>query len=149
MCDLTMDITVVTDRQKTRVVSTGGQRILVIGQISSLLEGVVDLLQLAGYQVEMSSSWAETSYALHVAPPNLAIVDLSSFATDAVRVSEQIRSTPLWADVPILFISFSGDDRIRDLQRRTRNNNDGRVEFYAHTVLSIDGLLDKVGACIA
>jgi response regulator RpfG family c-di-GMP phosphodiesterase len=142
-------MTAVTDRQEAKVVSTGQERILVIGQASPLLEGVVDLLQLADYQVEMSSSLAETSYALHVAPPNLAIVDLSGFATDAVRISEQIRSTPRWDEVPILFISFSGDDRIRDLQGRTNNNHNGRVEFYAHTVLSIDGLLNKVGACMA
>lgn len=131
------------------VMDTGRQRILVIGESSPLLEGVADLLQLAGYQVEMSSSWAETSYTLRVGPPNLAIVDLSRAPVDAYRVTEQIRRAPLWADVPILFVSFSGDDHIRDLQRRTRNNSDNRMQFYAHTVLSMDGLLDKVGSCLA
>ena len=96
----------------------------------------------------MSSSWSETAYTQQITPPSLAIVDLSNLAPDAYRLSKQIRSSPRWADVPILFISFSGDDRIRDLQRWNLKNNDNRLQFYAHTVLSMDGLLDKVGACL-
>jgi DNA-binding response OmpR family regulator len=126
-----------------------GARILVIGGVSPLLEGVSDLLQLAGYQVDLSSSWIETEYALRVRPPNLAIVDLSSPLSDAYRVSEEIHRIPNWSEVPILFISFSGDDRIRDLQRRNRKANDKRFQFYAHTLLSMDGLLDKVQSCLA
>ena len=75
--------------------STGDKRILVIGKRSPLLEGVADLLQLAGYEVEMSSNWAETSYALNGNPPNLAIVDLSSFSSDGHHLSEQIHTTPV------------------------------------------------------
>lgn len=124
-------------------------RILVIGKSSPLLEGVADLLQLSGYQVDTTTSWAETEYTLHVTPPNLAIVDLSSAPTDAYQMSEQIRSRPRWSRVPILFISFSGDDRIWDLQRQSRRKNDNRVDFYAHTLLSVDGLLHKVQACLS
>jgi len=129
--------------------STGGQKILVIGKSTPLLEGVSDLLQLAGYRVDTTSSWAETEYTLHVTPPHLAIVDLSSAPTDAFHLSELIRKRPRWSTVPILFISFSGDDRIWDLQRRSRKKNDNRVDFYAHTLLSVDGLLDKVQACLS
>jgi DNA-binding response OmpR family regulator len=130
--------------------SKNGQRILVIGGSSPLLEGVSDLLQLAGYQVDLSSSWTETEYAMHVKPPNLAIVDLSSPGSDVYHLSEELHEMPNWSDVPILFISFSGDDRIRDLQRKSRANNvNGRLQFYAHTLLSIDGLLDKVQACLS
>lgn len=135
--------------QMTRLMGKRGERILVIGKSSPLLEGVADLLQLSGYAVDTSSSWAETEYAMHVTPPDLAIVDLSSAAADAYRLSEQIHSAPLWADVPILFISFSGDDRIRELQRHNRRRNGGRLDFYAHTLLSMNGLLEKVRACLA
>jgi len=149
VCDLSTDVVTAGVRQKRSTGNANGQRVLVIGKNSPLLEGVADLLQLAGYRVEMSSTWSETAYALQIAPPNLAIVDLSNSAADAFRLSEQIRNSPRGADVPILFISFSGDDRIRDLQRRNLKNNDRRLQFYAHTVLSMDGLLDKVGACLA
>jgi CheY-like chemotaxis protein len=112
------------------------------------MEGVSDLLEVVGYPVDVSSSWAETEYAMYDAPPNLVIVDLSSATPDVYQVAEQIRSTPHWFDVPILFVSFSGDDRIRDLQRRNRKNGDKRVHFYSHTLLSMDELLEKVKICM-
>lgn len=129
---------------------TNSQTILVIGSSSPLLEGVADLLLLAGYQVGTSSSWAETEYTLGGAatPPSLVIVDLSSAAPDAYRLSEQIRRVPSWAEVPILFISFAGDDCIRSLQHRSSKRNGGPVHFYAHSLLSMDGLLDKVRTCL-
>jgi DNA-binding response OmpR family regulator len=127
---------------------SGNRRILVIGAESPLLEGVADLLLVSGYDVKMSSSWAETSYALNGTPPHLAIIDLSNSPIDAYRMSTQIRKTSQWAKVPILFISFSGDDRIRELQRWSKKK-DPHMHFFAHTVLSMDGLLDKVEACLA
>jgi len=132
-------------------VKTNGHNILVIGSSSPLLEGVADLLQLAGYRVETSSSWAETEYAMVITPPNLVIVDLSGAAPDAYRLSEQLRRAPRWADVPILFISFSGDDSIRSLQLlpRSRKGSSGPVHYYAHTLLSMQGLLNEVKTCLS
>jgi PleD family two-component response regulator len=125
-----------------------GKRILIIGRSIPLIEGVADLLQVVGYPVRVTSSWAETEYATYDTPPNLVIVDLSIAASDVYKLAEQIRSVPDWSDVPILFISFSGDDRIRDLQRRNQRNGDRRVHFYAHTLLSMDDLLAQVRACL-
>ena len=142
-------ISVVEDGQATTVMSNGTKRIQVMGRSSPLLEGVADLLQLAGYHVALSSSWAETEYTMRVRPPHLVIVDLSSAALDAVGLAEQIHTAHLSSDVPILFISFSGDDRIRELQGRNSNREDGRFHFYAHTLLSMNGLLDKVESCLA
>jgi len=144
-----MKIPAIEEQPKTRVISTGDKRILVIGKRSPLLEGVADLLQLSGYSVEMTSNWVETPYALNGNPPNLAVIDLSSFSSDGHHLSEQIHTTPRWTDVPILFVSFSGDDRIRELQRWSSKSNDQRLQFYAHTVLSMDGLLEKVRTCLA
>lgn len=133
------------------VMKTNGHHILLIGSSSPLLEGVVDLLQLAGYRVETSSTWEETEYAMVIAPPNLVIVDLSSSARNAYQLSEQLRRIPRWAEVPILFISFSGDDTIRSLQilRKSRKGNSGPVHYYAHTLLSMEGLLNQVSDCLA
>lgn len=146
---LQVGVSVIEGGQATAVMSKGTQRIQVIGRSSPLLEGVADLLQLAGYHVDLSSSWAETEYAMQIMPPHLVIVDLSSAALDAVGLVEQIHTAPLLSEVPVLFISFSGDDRIRELQGRNSNQGDGRFHFYAHTLLSINGLLDKVESCLA
>lgn len=113
------------------------------------MEGVSDLLQVVGYPVDISFTWAETEYALHDSPPALVIVDLSVAAPDVYRLAERIRDTPHWSEVPVLFLSFSGDDRIRELQWRSQKNGDRGLHFYAHTLLSMDGLLEKVRACLA
>jgi CheY-like chemotaxis protein len=126
----------------------GRRRILVIGQSSSIIEGVADLLQLVGYQVDMSSSWAGTDYSVRAIAPNLVIVDLSDTTADAFQLSEQIRKNPHWAQVPFLFVSFSGDDQIRELQRRGRKGENGHLHYYAHTLLGMDGLLEEVQACL-
>jgi CheY-like chemotaxis protein len=131
--------------------STGAERrrILMIGNSSPLLEGVSDLLQVVGYPVDMSSTWVETEYAMVDSPADLVIIDLSVAAPDGYLLAEQIRGTAHWSEVPILFVSFSGDDRIRELQGRSQRNGDRRLHFYAHTLLSIDGLLEEVKACLS
>lgn len=113
------------------------------------MEGVADLLQVVGYPVDVSSSWAETEYAMYDLPPGLVIVDLSTAAADAYGLARRIRSKADWSHVPILFISFSGDDRIRDLEQRSRKNGDKSIYFYEHTLLSMDELLEKVRSCLA
>jgi CheY-like chemotaxis protein len=126
-----------------------GQRILVIGRSTPLIEGVSDLLQVVGYPVDILSTWAATEYAMGEAPPDLVIVDLSLAASDGYQLAERIRSTPNWSTVPILFVSFSGDHRIRELQQANQSNGDAKLHYYAHTLLGMDGLLDKVRACFA
>lgn len=125
------------------------KRILVIGSHAPLMEGVSDLLQVDGYPVDVFSTMAETEYALNGSMPDLVLVDLSTAAPDIDRLAEQIREVPQWSDVPILYVSFSGDDRIRELQRRHQNNGDKRLHFYAHTLLSMDRLMDQVRTCLA
>lgn len=125
------------------------ERILVIGTSSPLMEGVSDLLQVVGYPVDVSTTWAETEYAMYDAPPDLVIVDLSGAVSDIHRLAEQIRGMPHWTEVPILFVSFSGEDRIRELQHLNQRNGEKRLHFYAHTLLGMEGLLEKVRASLA
>jgi PleD family two-component response regulator len=125
-----------------------GHHIQVIGQRSPLLEGVSDLLQLAGYQVDVSSSWSEIEYLMQATTPNLVIVDLSNSAPDPSRLSDHIRTVSNGAEVPILFVSFSGDGPIRELQSRNEHGN-GSWHFYVHNLLGMNGLLSKVEACLA
>jgi DNA-binding response OmpR family regulator len=149
MPELALGVLITKGGQKMPMISRNGQRILMIGGESPLVEGVHDLLQVVGYRVNLSSSWTESESVPDLTPPNLVIIDLSSTAPDIFQLAEQIRATPRWAQVPILFISFSGDDRIRDLQQRNRHNGDSQLHFYAHTLLSIDELLEKVRTCIS
>lgn len=139
-----------TGGRRVMGMAKGRESILVLGRSIRLVEGMADLLQVVGYPVEVSSSWAETEYAMHGdMPPDLVVVDLSSAAADADALARQLRSKPHWSSVPILFVSFSGDDRIRDLQQKSRKNGENRLYFYAHTLLSMDELLAKVRTCLA
>ncbi len=134
----------------TMTAGTGGERkrILVIGSRSPLMEGVSDLLQMDGYPVDLSTTLAETEYALNGTMPDLVLVDLSDAAADVDRLAERVRAVPQWSDVPILYVSFSGDDRIRDLQRHHRRNGERRLHFYAHTLLGMERLVEQVRICL-
>ena len=125
------------------------KRILVVGSSPALMEGVSDLLQMDGYPVDVSTTPAEMQYALNGTLPDLVLVDISSSAPDMDRLIEQIRMVPQWLDVPILYVSFSGDDRIRELRRRQQSSGDKRSHFYAHTLLGMDRLMDQVRTCLA
>jgi CheY-like chemotaxis protein len=125
-----------------------GRRVLLIGRKSSVLEGLFDLLELDGYKVAMTSSWRESEYELLATRPDLVVVDLSRPFVDTVRISDQIRSIPHWADVPLLFVSFSAGDHVRELQQHLQRNDSGQLHFFTHTVLSVDTFLDKVQACM-
>jgi CheY-like chemotaxis protein len=141
----------VTGWQMTRKTTTDNRRkrVLVIGSNMRLIEGVADLLQMAGYPVDVSLSWAETDPTVYDSPPSLVIIDLSMVVGDLYCSAEQIHGVPHWADVPVLFLSFAGDDRIRDLQCQGWGNGDGRVHFYAHSLLGMDKLLETIHACAA
>jgi CheY-like chemotaxis protein len=113
------------------------------------LEGLSDLLQLAGYTVARSSSWAETEGESCPQPPNLAVVDLSSPEPDAYRLSESIHGLPAWAMVPVIFVSMTEDDRIRELLRAKRNGPGQRLKCYSPGLLGMSGLLEEVKSCLA
>jgi PleD family two-component response regulator len=138
--------TIAESREHRRVVDNGTRRILVLGQSSPLLEGVCDLLQLAGYQVDIATSWDETP-SIPEPPPNLVVVDLSHPGTEFYHPPEQIRSIPRWSHVPLLYVSFSGDERIREL-RRHDGNNDELIHFYAYPLLGMNGLLRAIQTCM-
>jgi CheY-like chemotaxis protein len=133
---------------KTRLMSENGRRILVIGKSSPVVEGVSELLRLTGYQVAVRPTWVGVERP--VASPDLVIiVDLSSPFPETQHVLEEIHRTPHWGHVPILFVSFSNEDNIRELQQRLQSHNGGQLSFFVHTVLGIDSFLDKVQTCLS
>ena len=59
---------------------------------------------------------------------------------------QEIHALSGWTDAPILFVSFSGDDHIHELQRWFDKNGNGQVGFFAHTLLGVDWFLEEVEA---
>lgn len=126
-----------------------GPRILVIGEASSLLEGVSDLLELAGYDVALSSTWSEAERAIETMTPSLAIIDLSDPEPNAVQLCSQIHRKGQHADMPILLLNFSSRDRTRYLELCGGIARERRLELYTQRLLGVDGLLRKVRDCLS
>jgi DNA-binding response OmpR family regulator len=125
----------------------GGQRILVVGSSSPWLEGVVDLLQLAGYDVALSSDWATAEQGIQEDPPDLAILDLSD-RIDSLQLPQEVDALAPAGGPPILLLNSTGDDRIWHLER-VGNPGRGRVDLYAHSLFGPSALLEKVESCLA
>jgi DNA-binding response OmpR family regulator len=139
-----------TDRsgwERLREVGAGGQRILVVGSSSPWLEGVVDLLQLAGYDVAVCSDWEKAEQDIQDAPPDLAILDLTDYV-DSLELPQQVTAMSPARSLPILLLNSTGDDRIWHLER-VGDPSRGRVDLYAHSLFGPDALLDKVRGCLA
>jgi len=128
--------------------SNDRKRILVIGSNWALLEGVSDLLELAGYEAELSSTWTEVERALQATPPGMVIIDLSSANPEALRVCARLQSLPSTPEVPILLMSFTGLQHIQEIRWSGGDNQDGRLQFYSDTLLGPRTLLEKVEECL-
>lgn len=128
--------------------ATREERILVVGRPSPLLEGVADLLQIAGFRVDLLATWVEAEQALNGRPPNLTIVDPSALAGDPLGLSFSIANASDGTGVPILCVGFPDDASIRELRRHSQRGNGRRLRFFSHSVLGMNGLLDAVEACL-
>ncbi len=125
------------------------ERILVVGGPSPLLEGVSDLLRLAGYRVNSLLTWVEAEKAMNGRPPHLAVVDPSALTADPLGLSVRIAKASGWTGVPILCVGFPDDARFQELRRRSLWDNGLRLRFYTHTLLGTNGLLEAVRDCLA
>jgi len=122
-------------------------RILVVGSASPWLEGVVDLLQLAGYEARMISDWLQAEREIRAASAELAILDLSDHV-DSLDLPERLAALTPAGGPPLLLLNSTGDDRIWHLERGGDPSR-GRVELYAHSLLGPTALLEKVEGCLA
>jgi DNA-binding response OmpR family regulator len=123
------------------------KRVVVIGRTWTLLEGITDLVELAGYSATPAGAWTEVEGQFEDCRPDLAIIDLTDWL-DSFDLPDRITEMFPLPDVPILLISFSGDDRIWQLQQRGDHAKTGRVEIYAHSLLGPEALLEKVRLCL-
>jgi PleD family two-component response regulator len=122
-------------------------KVLVVGSCSPWLEGVADLLQLAGYEAMLLSDWGLAEHEIQEAAPKLAIVDLSEYV-DSLQLPQQLTAMARTGELPILLLNSTGDDRIWHLERISDPRR-GRVKLYAHSLLGPTALLDKVKECLA
>jgi hypothetical protein len=118
-----------------------------VGSASAWLEGVVDLLQLAGYEAHLLSDWLQAEGEIRASSVELAILDLSD-DVDSLDLPERLAALTPAGGPPLLLLNSTGDDRIWHLERMGDPSR-GRVELYAHSLLGPTALLEKVEGCLA
>jgi DNA-binding response OmpR family regulator len=90
-------------------------RILVVDDDADIRNLVVQLLERAGHKVEQAPDGRSGLRALHAAPPDLVLLDVSMPDLDGWQTLERIRDL---SDVPVIMLTARGDEleRVRGLQ---------------------------------
>jgi signal transduction histidine kinase len=86
-----------------------GETILVVEDDSSLLEGVRDILLLAGYQVLVARNGLEGLAVLEKETPHLIISDIMMPGMDGYRFYATLRARNEWVHIPFIFVTAKGD----------------------------------------
>jgi len=83
--------------------------ILVVEDDATMLTGVRDVLQLAGYQVITAEDGLAGLKALEQTRPDLIISDIMMPGLDGYDFLQKVRENPEWLDIPIIFLTAKGE----------------------------------------
>ena len=83
--------------------------ILVVEDDGALLDGLRDILELAGYAVVTARNGVEGLAALGQAVPDLIVSDINMPRLDGYQFYNQVRARPEWVSVPFIFLSAKGE----------------------------------------
>jgi signal transduction histidine kinase len=86
------------------------QTILVVEDDIALLEGVRDILELAGYRVLKAGHGREALQVLETQPPpDLIVSDIMMPRMNGYEFYEAVRARPEWVAIPFIFLSAMGE----------------------------------------
>jgi DNA-binding response OmpR family regulator len=93
-------------------------RIFVVDDDPAMVEAVVAVLSLDGFDVDGASDGAAALRAVLADPPALLVLDVSMPGLTGWELCEIVRRQPITRDLPILFLTGRGDvrDRITSMQ---------------------------------
>jgi two-component system sensor histidine kinase/response regulator len=96
----------------------GGAKILVVDDDGENLELLGALLAEQGYQARLISSGKEALAGARQDPPDLILLDVNMPGMNGYELCERLRSEPILADIPVLFLSGAVQtaDKIRAFQ---------------------------------
>ena len=114
-------------------------RILVIDDEEDIRNLVVELLGRAGFDVQQAADGRAGLRALHAAPPDLVLLDVSMPELDGWQTLERIRDL---SDVPVLMVTARGEEleRVRGLK--------AGADDYVTKPFGMDELLARIRAAI-
>lgn len=85
------------------------EKILVVEDDTALLEGLRDILILAGYQVTTAINGVEGLAALERGLPDLILSDIMMPKLDGYQFYAQVRARPEWISLPFIFLTAKGE----------------------------------------
>jgi DNA-binding response OmpR family regulator len=80
-------------------------RVTIVDDDLALLEGVSDLLSMRGMTVTALADPSRFWEILEESQPDLLILDLDMPTHDGIELCRAVRTDPLWATLPILFLT--------------------------------------------
>jgi two-component system sensor histidine kinase/response regulator len=112
--------------------------LLLVDDDPSILDGVTDLLTLAGYRVITAVSGSGALGVLQQQRPDLIISDIMMPDMDGYELFSAIRSNPNWAPIPFIFLTARGQPS------DVRTGNSLGVDAYITKPFEPDTLLGIV-----
>src|SRR5689334_521023 len=85
------------------------EKILVVEDDIALLEGLRDILVLAGYEVTTAANGLEGLAALERGLPDLILSDIMMPKLDGYQFYAQVRARPEWIGLPFIFLTAKGE----------------------------------------
>lgn len=105
---------------------TGTPSILVVDDTPANLTLLVKILTEHGYAVRVAPNGPLALQSAHAQPPDLALLDIRMPEMDGYTVCRELKSNPLTADIPVIFLSAltSSQDKLLCFES-------GAVDFIA------------------
>lgn len=119
------------------------KQILIIDDDPILAKVYFNLLQSAGYWVDVANSGEAALELLRYTEPNLILLDLFMRKVNGVQVLKFIRSRTATQKVPVIALSTASTTRLIEAAYEA-----GANRFMAKDDLDPDGLLDLVRTCL-
>lgn len=85
------------------------EKILIVEDDASLLAGLRDILELAGFTVATASNGLEGLAVLETFTPHLILSDIMMPKLDGYRFFEAVRARPEWVSLPFIFLTARGE----------------------------------------
>jgi signal transduction histidine kinase len=85
------------------------ESILVVEDDAALLDGLRDILELAGYGVVTARNGVEGLAALEQSVPDLIVSDINMPRMDGYQFYAAVRTHPEWVSLPFIFLTAKGE----------------------------------------
>ena len=90
-------------------VASASARILVVDDTPANIQTLTAILKEHGYQLSVATNGRQAIEAIEKVHPDLVLMDVMMPEMDGYEACRQIKASPLWRDLPIIFLSAKTD----------------------------------------